>query len=334
MILVAASIADTARSLGDEVAQFFDDLSQVHLGYLAAALAVFFVYLLARSRATFNALRAAYPDERFSWRKIWGAYVAAYGLNGVVPAGGGSVVQLVLSRNAIPNSTYPTVSVALCVVLIFDTIAGAGIMAYAFTQGIFPKPADFASLDSFDISFFASHTGFTLFLVTLTVLFGLTAYAVLSTRVAAFREHLRQGMRILSDRRRYLLGMVVPQSLAWILRGGAYWLLLDAFRIGGSLRYAVLILAVQILAAIVPFTPGGAGVQQAILVAVFGGVASGNRVAAFSVGQQIAIVAFTLTLAFGAIVFIFRYRSFRAVLRDTRDRHAAETAAEREPVAG
>ena len=42
-------------------------------------------FLTGRSRAAFNVLRAAYPAERFQWRRIWGAYVAAYGVNNVVP---------------------------------------------------------------------------------------------------------------------------------------------------------------------------------------------------------------------------------------------------------
>jgi len=71
VIALPASIADTARSLADGAATFFDNLAQVDPGYLALALAVFFLYLLARSRATFNALRAAYPLESFPWSKIW-----------------------------------------------------------------------------------------------------------------------------------------------------------------------------------------------------------------------------------------------------------------------
>jgi hypothetical protein len=90
----------------------------------------------------------------------------------------------------------------------------------------------------------------------------------------------------------------------------------------------VLVLAAQIIAAIVPFTPGGAGAVQALLVVIFAGAASTTQVAAFSVGQQIAFVALTLTLGFGAMVLIFRYRSFRALLRDTRATHAADLAAE------
>ena len=58
----------------------------------------------------------------------------------------------------------------------------------------------------------------------------------------------------------------------------------------------LLVLGVNAVAALVPFTPGGAGVQQALLVKVFG---SGATVAAYSVGQQIAIAALTFGIGLG-----------------------------------
>lgn len=323
-----ASIADTVRALTDAAGSFFDSIAQVHLGDLALGLAVFAIYLLLRARASYNALRAAYPNESIRFRRIWGAYVVAYGLNGVLPGGSGSLAQLVLTKASVRGSRYATVTVALCMVLVFDTVACVAILVYAFAQGVFPRPADFVNLNSFDLAFFAGHVDVTLFVITGLGTLGLGVYAWASSRYARFRAHVRQGISILHDRRRYLLGMCAPQAAAYACRIGAYWLLLDAFRIGGSLRGAVLVLAVQIIAAIVPFTPGGAGAVQALLVVVFAGAASGDTVAAFSVGQQIAVVAFTLALGFGAMVLIFRYRSFRALLRDTRATHAAEAAAE------
>lgn len=321
-----ATIGNTIRAFTDAASQFFDNLAQLRMGSLGLALVCFGAYLLLRSRATFNALRAAYPDERFQWRRIWGAYVAAYGLNGVVPAGGGSVVQLVLTKQTIERSTYSTVASALCVPALFDTLMCTVVLAYAFTQGVFPKPKDFGGLQSFDIAFFGRHPQATLFGVTATAVLGLAAFAVMSRRVVAFWDQLRQGFAILSDRRRYLVGMCLPQFCAWVLRGAAYFYLLDAFRVGASLRNAMLVLAVQVIAAIVPFTPGGAGVQQALLVVIFGSTASTDSVAVFAVGQQIAIVVFTLALGFGAIVLIFRYRSFRAVLQASREERAREAA--------
>jgi glycosyltransferase 2 family protein len=78
----------------------------------------------------------------------------------------------------------------------------------------------------------------------------------------------------------------------------------------------------------VPFTPGGAGVQQALLVKVFATTAGGATVAAYSVGQQIAIAAFTFGVGFAALVWVFRIRSFKEVIRQGQaDRQEAEATA-------
>ena len=57
------------------------------------------------------------------------------------------------------------------------------------------------------------------------------------------------------------------------------------------------------------------------------GAASGSTIAAYSVGQQIAIAALSAAIGFAALLFIFRLRSFKEVLRRGReDRRAAEAA--------
>ncbi|MGI8558243.1 MAG: lysylphosphatidylglycerol synthase transmembrane domain-containing protein, partial [Solirubrobacteraceae bacterium] len=313
-----ASSGDTLRAFTTAADQLFENLAQLKYGSLLIALGLFGLYLLARSRATLNALRAAYPGQQVSWRKIWGAYVAAYGLNGVVPAGGGSIVQLVLSRNAIRGSSYSTVTSALCVGGLFDGLMAALVLAFAFTQGVFPKPKDFGGLESFDISFFARHVPLTLFLVTGVLVAVIAFVGVFSRRHPSFWADLRQGFAILSDRRRYVIGMCLPQLAGWTLRVASYYYLLDAFHVGASVPNAILVIAAQLIAAIVPFTPGGAGVQQALLLVIFASTAPTDSVAVFSVGQQIAITTFTLAQGFAAIFFVFKYRSFRAVLRDSK----------------
>ena len=77
------------------------------------------------------------------------------------------MIKLFLTKSSIPGSRYPTVASAFFVESIFDACVGVLVLIYAFTQGIFPKPPDFAKLSSFDISFFAEHFRFTLFLITL-----------------------------------------------------------------------------------------------------------------------------------------------------------------------
>ncbi|MEA2290171.1 MAG: hypothetical protein QOD55_2168, partial [Solirubrobacteraceae bacterium] len=289
-----AALGDDISSFLGAVGDFFGRLAEIQLGALAIGLAFFGVYLTLRSRAYFHVLRAAYPGETILWRRVWGAYVAAYGFNNVIPARGGDVIKLFLVKNSIPGATYSAVGASFAVELVFDAVMGAFILAFAFSQGVFPKPPDFASLNAFDLSFLAGHPRFTLFLLTVVALGGLVGFALLSHRVRAFWARVRQGVTILRDRRRYLREVFAVQFAGWLCRFTAFWFLLDAFNIGGSVRNVLLVLGVNAVAAAVPVTPGGAGVQQAFLVKVFAGTAAASTVAAYSVGQQIAIAAFSL----------------------------------------
>jgi uncharacterized protein (TIRG00374 family) len=327
--LASTSIADSVNAFIEAAGQFFSDLAAVHWGALVLGLVFFGFNLTLRSRAFFNSLRAAYPAVPFQWRRIWGAYFAAVGFNNVVPARGGDLIKLFLARSSIPGSTYPTVAAAFFVESVFDVCSGALILIFAFTQGVFPKPPAFSRLSSFDISYLASHFRFTLFLITALAVLGLTAFAVLSVRVKAFWARVRQGVTILTDRPRYLREVASLQALAWLCRFAAFWFLLEAFRVGASVQNVLLVFAVGQVAGAVPLTPGGAGVQQALLVKVFAASAPTAVVAAYSVGQQIAIAIFTAVMGLGAVVFIFRFRSFSEVIAAGRSSREAERRAER-----
>ena len=147
---------------------------------------------------------------------------------------------------------------------------GLLIMCFAFTQGVFPKPPDFSKLPAFDISFFASNMRFTLFFITVLWLVFLVGFAMLSARVRAFWQRDPPGPDDPARPRPLQAPRWSPGSWpAGSPRFVAYWALLDAFHIGGSVRNALLVLAVQVVASVFPFTPGGAGVQQAILLTIF-----------------------------------------------------------------
>jgi uncharacterized protein (TIRG00374 family) len=334
-----ATLGDSFQSFFDAVDSFFSNLASVQPGPLALALLSFTVYLTLRARASFNILRAAYPDERFNFREIWGAYFAGYGFNSVIPARGGDVVRLFLTKTSVPNSSYPAVAASFVVELGFDLAMGSLILIFAFSQGVFPKPPDFAKLNAFDLSYLAQHPRFTLFLLTVLGLAVLVGFALLSIRVRAFWARVRQGFTILRDRQRYFREVFAIQFGGWLFRFAAFWGLLEAFNVGGSVKNVLLVLGVNAVSAAVPFTPQGAGVQQALLVKVFHGTAQGSTVAAYSVGQQIAIGALTFGIGFVALVFIFRVRSFKEVIRRGREDRADETTrratpAAHEPAAG
>jgi uncharacterized protein (TIRG00374 family) len=320
-VLADLVLADLS-GLADAAGQFFSRLAALHWGPLVLALAFYGLNLLLRSRGAFNVLRAAYPGQRFLWRNVAGAYVAAYGANAVFPARPGDVVRLFLLHRSVPGSTYPTLAASFLVENIFDTAIGILILLFALTQGVFPKPPDLSKLGAFDLSYLAGHPRLLLFLVTALAIAVLVAFALLSARVKAFWERVRQGFAILRDRRRYLREVAALQFAGWLARFACFWFMLDAFGIGGSVRNVMLVFGVNAVSSMVPLTPGGAGVQQALLVTIFAGSASAATVAAYSVGQQIAIAGFSFALGLGAIIGIFRLRSFKDVIRAGRDRHA------------
>jgi uncharacterized membrane protein YbhN (UPF0104 family) len=326
-VVELASIGDSFRSFFDAVDQFTSSLAELRLVPLLLALVFFTTYLSFRARASFNILRAAYPGEPIRFRNIWGAYFAGYGFNAVVPARGGDIVRLFLTKSSVPNSSYPAVAASFVVELIYDACIGSLVLLFAFTQGVFPKPPDFAKLNAFDLSYFAQHPRFALFLITALGLGVLAGFALLSVRVQAFWTRVKQGLTILRDRDRYLREVFAVQFAGWIFRFAAFWMLLEAFRVGGSVKNVLLVLGVNAVSAAVPFTPQGAGVQQALLVKVFKGTASASTVAAYSVGQQIAIGVLTFGIGFAALVGIFKVRSFKEAIRLGREDRAAEQKA-------
>jgi uncharacterized membrane protein YbhN (UPF0104 family) len=316
-------------SFFDAVGKFFSNLAGLNWLSLFLALLFFALYITARTRSWFNAMRAAYPDEHFQWRRLWGAYWATYGVNNVVPVRGGEVIKLFLTKTSVPNSSYPAIAASFLVEHVFDASLAVFTLTFAFTQGVFPKPPDFSKLGAFDLSFLFGHPRFALFLVTFLVILTLVGFAVLSARVRAFWARIRQGWTILFDRRRYFRQCWLIQLGGTVFRFAAFWNFLEAFHIGGSFRNVVLVIAINTIATALPLTPGGAGVQQALLIKVFAKDAPAATVAAYSVGQQIAIAALSVGLGFVAIVFIFKFRSFREVIAAGREAHEADKAEQR-----
>lgn len=311
----------------ESVGDFFGDLAAVRPVPLVIALACFGAYLTLRARAYFNVLRAAYPDSEFQFRRIWGAWVAAYGFNNVVPARGGDVIKLFLVRSSVPGSSYPAVASSFLVEAVFDLTIGIPVLIFAFTQGVFPKPPDFASLESVDVAWLASDPPRTIFLLTAIVVVAIILFAFLSARVKLFWERVRQGLTVLFDRDLYFREVWLVQFAGWLLRCTCFWFMLEAFGVGTSVENVLLVLACNAVAGAIPITPGGAGVMQALLVQVFAGAAATSVIAAWSVGQQIAIAVFSFLLGFIALVAVFRFTSFGEVRRAGEEHRAAEKRA-------
>ena len=294
--------------------EFFHRLSEIGWVSMAVALGFYLAHLLARSRAWQNVLRAAYPDRKVPYARITAAYLVGAGMNSVIPIRAGDAVKIFLAKRSIRRSTYPTVVSSFFVGSVFDTAAGILVFVYALSQGLLPKPPELPDLPAFDIAFWAQHPSFLLFTITALGIGIVIAFALLARRVEAFWDRVKQGAVVLTDPRRYLGTVASWQAAGWLLRFFAFWFFLEAFHIGGSFQNVLLVMSVQTVSTILPLTPGGAGAQQALLVATLVGPGP-IAVLTYSVGQQIAVAVWTAILGALALIFVFRTTDWRRLLR-------------------
>jgi glycosyltransferase 2 family protein len=307
-------------------AEFFRNLSQIEWTAFAAALLCLLAMQLARAWAWRNVLRAAYPGQRIPFLPLSAAYLAGAGINAIVPAHAGDVTKVFLVKRQIPGSSYPAVTSSFLVQTVFDTTVGLLVLAYAITQGLLPPLPRIPDLPAFEISFWAQHPQVFAIVVAATILAIAVAIFLLAHRVRRFWARVRQGVAILTEPRRYLREVAAWQGVGWLCRFAAFWFFLEAFGIGGSVGNVMLVMSVQAIANIVPFTPGGAGAQQALLVATLHGP-SRTAVLSFSVGTQIAMAAWSVVLGFAAILLVFRTTDWRSLIEQAREEAEKEKVA-------
>ncbi len=311
---LGVDLGNSFNSFQHGAEEFFRRLAEIAWPSMAIALAFYLAHLLARSRAWQNVLRAAYPDRAVPFSRITAAYLVGAGLNSVVPARIGDAVKIFLAKRSIRRSTYPTVVSSFFVGSVFDTSAGILVFVYALTQGLLPKPPELPNLPAFDISFWAQHPSLLLFTITALGIAIVITIALLARRVEAFWDRVKQGAIVLTDPGCYLRTVASWQAFGWLLRFFSFWFFLDAFHIGGSFQNVLLVMSVQTISTLLPLTPGGAGAQQALLVATLVGPGP-IAVLTYSVGQQIAVAAWTVLLGALALIFVFRTTDWRRLIR-------------------
>jgi glycosyltransferase 2 family protein len=124
-------------------------------------------------------------------------------------------------------------------------------------------------------------------------------------RAAALRARLAQGGAILRTPRRYARSVALLQALAWATRLGVVLALLRAFGIHAGLAQALLVLVVGGIASAVP-APGGGGAQQVAAVYLLAGQATAAQALSFSLGMQAGITLLNLALGCAAAMALFR----------------------------
>jgi glycosyltransferase 2 family protein len=309
------------------VQHFFEQLAAVGWVSLGIACGLLVLRLLFRVWGWRTILAAAFPGRRrVRWSSVTGAYLAGVGVNSILPARAGDALRAYLIKHRIEDSTYPTIAATLVVETLFDTFVGAVLLGWAIASGELPGLDVLPHLPSIDWGWPLRHPRLG-GAIAAVILVGVIAAGFYGARkVREFRQRVAQGFAVLGrPRGRYFRGVVFPQALSWVCRLASIYFFLEAFHVHATLRNAFLVQVVLSLSTVIPFTPGGAGTQQGLLVYVFRG--QRGLILSFSVGMNIATVLVNVVLGFTAIALMLRTFRFRRVLaRAKEDEQAVEPA--------
>jgi glycosyltransferase 2 family protein len=284
-------------------------VGEVSLIPLAVALTLHLAKLGVRARAWHNIVCAAYPSDRPRFRHALGAFLAGTGVGACVPARAGQLVRLSLMRSRVGSSSFPGLVSTLIAESVFDAALTALIVvAVLIAAGpgavggrSFPGPL-------------GQHP----------VIAGLVAVAVTlaacrlavqrRARIRSLLRDARIGLAVFTQPVRYLRGVASWQALGCTLRvASTYWFLV-AFHVPASLHAALLVIAVQLVVGVVPLTPGGAGPQQAILVAALS-PATTSSVLGFGIGSQVTTLLADLLLGGVSLILMTGSLRWRRIAR-------------------
>jgi uncharacterized membrane protein YbhN (UPF0104 family) len=286
---------------------FFEELADVGWTSLAIACALQLVRLFCRAIAWRSIIAAAYPKTRVPLGHVTGAYFAGVGVNAITPARAGDVVKLVLVKHEVQGTTYTTLTPTLLVETIFDTVVAAAILIWALFAGVLPAFNAIGDLPSIDWTWPIDHPRPFLVVAAVWLTVIVLLVVIWSRRVRDFKEQVRQGVAVLYEPRRYFAEVVSWQALSWVFRIASVWFFLDAFDVPATARNITIVLAVQSLSTLLPFTPGGVGTQQGFLVYAFRDTTVGRAsLVSFSVGMYVATTVVSVVAGLVALLLLAR----------------------------
>jgi uncharacterized membrane protein YbhN (UPF0104 family) len=275
---------------------------------LAVALALHLAKLGARARAWHNIVRAAYPTDRPRFRHALGPFWPGRA-SAPAPARAGQLVRVGLMKSRVSTSSLPGLVSTLIAESVFDAALTA-LIAIAVLIAAGPGEAGGASFPG-PVGQHPVIAGLAAVAVTLA---GCGVALQRRARIRPLLRDARIGLAVLSEPARYLREVASWQALGCTLRvASTYWFLV-AFHVPASLHTALLVIAVQLVAGAVPLTPGGAGSQQAILVAALSPITT-STVLGFGIGTQITTLLADVVLGGVSLILMTGSLRWRRIAR-------------------
>ncbi len=277
--------------------QLWDSMKEISLKYIVAGSILQIAQTVFTALGWYGILAYAYPDSGVLYRSVLAAYAVSVALNNLVPANLGTLVLLIMLLAIVPGSTFPGILAAYMVQKIFYTVVGGLIYLYLFLTVPGSFDASFGGIDEHPALVVAILAGGVLLIVLLVRIFW--------RKMKGLWEKAKEGGRILTNWRAYVVRVLVPQTLGYLAKLGVICIFMAAYAIPVTFHSVMSVVGSSSIANTVSVTPGGVGVTQAANVVALQDYTDSATATAYSITQQLVTTAVNVGFALVLVVWVF-----------------------------
>ncbi|MGH2551977.1 MAG: lysylphosphatidylglycerol synthase domain-containing protein [Thermomicrobiales bacterium] len=292
----------------------FEDISEqatdvpLHLILIVVLLKI--VQTIASTLSWRNVLRAAFPDEPITFKRVFLIEQGKDGANLLLPTKVGMWGMLSALRLTIPGAQMPTIvaawgaqSIGFMVCGLINTCIAAYLLPGTLSQRNNPVAGFLKTVTSQPLAIAGA-------LVAAGAVIWFLARKC-RHRVVGLRDQFIAGVAIVGSPTRYARFIFLPVLVSYACRYGMTIAIMSAFGIPITPATVALALASHQIAGAIRFTPGGFGTTQAIDVVTLHAFASSSTIAAYSLTQGVLMTSLTLMSGLIALLWAIDYRADR-----------------------
>jgi len=314
IVLVVAVLDLLGVPVSDWIRDLFKKLGAVPPGAIVGGAALETLQTGFAALAWLTILRAAFPQTAIPFRVVLACYSVSVALNDFLPGNIGTLVMLMMFIAVIEAATFASILSGFVVQKIPFTILSAAVYVYLFLSVG-------ASL-SLEGHFIEDNPAGVIILGLVVLLLLALLARIFWRRARKLREELKSGGAVVTQPRRFLLGVAFPEVASFAARLGIIAVFLAAYSIPVTFHTVVSVAGANSVSKSVSPTPGGAGVMQVLNVAALQDVTSKSTATAYSVAQQLIISTWDVLFALALVVWVFGWTGGKELVQ--RSKTAAE----------
>ena len=203
--------------------RLWDTMTEISIGYIVVGLSFQTIQTVLTAVSWYFILVAGYPNGGVRYRDILAAYAAGVAMNGFLPANIGTIVTLLMYVALIRGSTFAGVLGATLVQKIFYTAIGVFVYLYLFLS----VPGTF----NLQLGFIDNHRLLVPLLIIGAVVLVYLVVKKFWSKAEKLWDHAKQGGAILSNKRDYVVKVLLPSFGSWLAKLAVIGVFLAAYSI-------------------------------------------------------------------------------------------------------